>query len=305
MLAVFGVVAALTLAQQTDTTLPVQPGVRLDVNNFGGEIVVRSWNENRVRVQGTHSSRTSVDVTSGPGVMAVKTGGRRGPAQITDLALTVPRWMALSLSGVYTDVSVEGVAGAISVETVKGDVAVVGASGGLTLRSVEGEVTVRGARGRVDAHSVEGDVRISEAAGDVVAETVDGDIVLERLASASVDASTVDGDIYFNGAVRDNGRYRLVTHDGDLTVGLPEQANVVVAVATYDGDFDASFPVQITNKAKHRFQITLGTGSARLEVETFDGDIQLRRPGEMRAPERDRDPDPNPDPDEDEDRNQQ
>jgi len=300
MLATLAAMAVLALAQQTDTTVPVQPGIRLNVNNFGGEIVVRSWNENRVRIQGSHSSRTRIEVLSGTGAVSVKAEGRRGTQEIVDLQVTVPRWMALSLSGVYTDMSVEGVEGAVSAETVKGDVTLVGGSGAATLKSVEGAVTVRGARGRVDVNSVEGEIRISETTGDVVAETVDGDIILERVASASVDANTVDGDIYYNGTIRDNGRYRLVTHDGDLTVSVPEKANVTVAIATFDGDFDASFPVQISTKARHRFQFTVGTGVARLELETFDGDIELRRPGEMHVPESGPDGQPNPDPNPDE-----
>jgi hypothetical protein len=39
--------------------------------------------------------------------------------------------------------------------------------------------------------------------------------------------------------------------------------------------------VTVNNKAKHRFSFTLGTGTARLELESFDGSINLRRPGQV------------------------
>ena len=66
-----------------------------------------------------------------------------------------------------------------------------------------------------------------------------------------------------------------------MSVSIPERANVTVSVATFSGDFDSSFPVTLKDKQKHRFTFTLGTGSARLELESFDGSINLRRPGQV------------------------
>jgi DUF4097 and DUF4098 domain-containing protein YvlB len=282
MLLTLAALAGLALAQETDTTFAVQPGTRLEVDNFGGEIAVRAWTENRVRIRASHSSRDRVEISYGAGQVSVSSVGRRGPSQIVEYDITVPQWMALNLSGTYTDMAVEGTNAAVSAETVEGDITLKGGGGTVTLRSVEGGVTITDTRGRVDANSVEGEIRISGASGEIVAETVDGDIVLERIESASVEANTVDGDIYYDGAVRDNGRYHFATHDGDLTVSVPERANVTVSVATFNGEFDASFPVQITEQRKRRFTLTIGSGSARLELESFDGDIRLRRPGHVR-----------------------
>lgn len=65
-------------------------------------------------------------------------------------------------------------------------------------------------------------------------------------------------------------------------MAIPDRANVTVSVASFEGEFDASFPVQITEQRKRRFSFTIGSGSARMELESFDGDIRLRRPGEAR-----------------------
>jgi DUF4097 and DUF4098 domain-containing protein YvlB len=286
MLMTLATLAGLALTLQSDTTVSVQPGTRLSVNNFGGEIVVRAGAERRVRVEASHSSGSRVEIESTEGVLAVKTRGRRGPAHSVDLRLTVPRAMSLSLSGVHTDVDVEGIDGDVSVETVEGDVRVSRAGGGVTVRSVEGDVTLDAVRGRVDAGSVDGDVRIHGADGELRAETVDGDIFLFDVKSSTVEASTVDGDVRYRGAIRDQGRYRFATHDGDVMVGIPDGTNATITVSSFDGDFDASFPVQLADKRKHRFQITLGTGSAQLELETFDGDVRLRRPAEIPDPPR-------------------
>jgi len=39
--------------------------------------------------------------------------------------------------------------------------------------------------------------------------------------------------------------------------------------------------VSVTNTSKHRFSFTIGSGSARAELETFNGDIKLCRPGQL------------------------
>ena len=72
----------------------------------------------------------------------------------------------------------------------------------------------------------------------------------------------------------------LVTHDGELVCTIAEGSNVTVAVATFAGDFRASFPISLQGRVDRRFEFTLGSGSARLKLEAFDGEIHLIRPGE-------------------------
>ena len=128
--------------------------------------------------------------------------------------------------------------------------------------------------GEVEAGSLASDV-----SGDLTAETVNGDITLRQIESSNAEANTVNGDITYDGTIKDGGRYRFATHDGSLRVSVPEKSNVAVSVSTFNGEFNSCFPVQLTGKAKHRFNFTIGSGSARLELESFDGDIKICRPG--------------------------
>jgi hypothetical protein len=281
MLTTLGTLAALALTQQTDTTVPVRAGARLEVHNYGGEIAVKTWSRNAVRVVADHSSRDRISVDASEQVVRVKTEpGRRGPSQI-DYAVTVPAWMALNLSGVYTDIKVDGAQNEITAETVQGEVTVLGGSGNVSLKSVMGAVTLEKARGRIALSSVNEEIRATDVSGDITAETVNGDITLIQIESANAEANTVNGDITYDGTIKDGGRYRFGTHDGDVRVSVPEKANASVSVSTFNGDFSACFPVQLTGKTKHRFNFTLGSGSARLELESFSGDIKICRPGQL------------------------
>jgi len=282
MLTTLATLAGLALAQQTDTTVPVRAGARLEVNNFGGEIAVKTWSKTAVRVTASHSSRDRIIVDASEQVVRVKSESRRGPSQVVDYEITVPAAMALALSGVYTDITVDGSQGEITAETVQGTVKVSGGVGNVSLKSVQGDVTLEKARGRIDLSSVNETIKASEISGDISAETVNGDISLVQVESSNAEATTVNGDVLYDGTIKDGGRYRFSTHDGDLRVSVPEKSNVSVSVSTFDGDFSACFPVQLVGlKTKHRFTLTIGSGSARLELESFNGDIRLCRPGQL------------------------
>jgi DUF4097 and DUF4098 domain-containing protein YvlB len=211
----------------------------------------------------------------------VKAESRRGPPQSVDFEITVPKWMAVNVTGVYTDASVEGTEADVALETTQGELSCTGGKGFVSLRSVEGSVTIRGARGRIEANSVNESIVIEDVTGDLDVETVNGDISLIGVDGTGAAATTVNGDIEFEGAIKDNGRYAFSSHNGDITVSLPEHANVVVSASTYQGEFESWIPVRLDRiSSKHRFTFSLGTGSARLEVESFQGDIRLTEPGQ-------------------------
>jgi DUF4097 and DUF4098 domain-containing protein YvlB len=279
MLTTLATLATLALQQQTDTTIPVRAGARLEVNNYGGDITVKTWSRNAVRIAADYSSRDRITIEATDQVVQVKSQGRRGPSRVVEYDITVPAWMALALSGVYTDISVDGAQGEITVETVEGAVKVSGGVGTVSLKSVQGDVTLEKARGRIDLSSVNESITAKDISGDIAVETVNGDITLTQIESANTEANTINGDIVYDGTIKDGGRYRFSTHDGDLRVSIPEKANVAVSVSTFNGDFTPCFPVQLTGKTKHRFTFTIGAGSARLELESFGGDIKICRPG--------------------------
>jgi DUF4097 and DUF4098 domain-containing protein YvlB len=158
---------------------------------------------------------------------------------------------------------------------------VVGGSGAVSVRSVMGEITVDKASGRVNATTVNEGIRLTNVTGDITAETTNGDVVIENAQGAALEASTVNGDITFNGAVRDSGAYRLTTHSGDIRAGLGGATNATVFVRTFQGDFSSDFQIQLPegqrDSSSKRFNFTLGNGSARIEVQSFNGDIHLAR----------------------------
>jgi len=276
------IATAMSAQAQTDTVINVPAGAKLEIENYGGETVIGTWERNAIRIQAEHGVRDRVEVRTLGAVITVKSTSRMGPPRAVDYRITVPVRTDLRVSGVYQDVSVDGVQGSVDIGTVNGDVSLRGGGGFVSLKSVEGDVRVTGAKARMVLESINADVRVESSEGDVQATTTNGDVDLIDIISASVDATTVNGDVIFDGPIQDAGQYSFSTHNGDITATVSETANATVAVETFQGEFESAFPVRLTQSRKNRFTFVLGKGSARITLESFQGTIRLARPGELR-----------------------
>lgn len=269
---------ALALSAATvpaDSAIPVRQGERLEIRGLAGEVRVRGW------------SRDAIQVTSADGGSAVRAARARGvlslspadpgPGGMGRFEVAIPAWMSMDLASGAADVSVTGVDAAVAVELMRGDIDVRGGRGVITLQTVEGSVLLQDARGRIQVKSIAGSVRVLGATGDVTASTLGHELVLERIDSRNVAATSFNGPIRFEGIIHDDGRYRLASNDGPVTATVPPSLNATIAVARFRGRFVSGIPgVQAPSDAGRRFNVVAGNGSARLELESFTGTITLR-----------------------------
>ena len=100
--------AVATLHQGADTTLTVRKGQRLEVSVYAGSITVTTWNRDAIRVQGDTRRKDHLDINADGSTISVETSGKWGPAGNADIEITMPAWMAIELSGVETDLTVDG-----------------------------------------------------------------------------------------------------------------------------------------------------------------------------------------------------
>ncbi len=279
MLSTF-LVVALALAAPTvsyDTTFAVPRDARIRLENFNGSVELRVWDRDMVRIAASHDAGDRIEVRTSGSAVNIKSVGRFGPPRNVDYVVSVPARAALHITGPFSDVTVHGAGGEVVVETVRGDVHVRGGVGIIELRSVEGDVVLEDARGRITLGGVNRSIRASGVSGPIRAETVNGGIRLERIDSGDVVASTVNGDITYQGAIRDDGRYALTTHNGNVTIRIPEGTNATVSASTFNGTVDFGMPVTLTEVRRgQRFSVTLGRGTARIDLESFNGAIHVR-----------------------------
>jgi hypothetical protein len=273
--------AAASLAFATDTTLTATRTSRLELSSFAGDVEIRTWDRSAVRVMAEHDRRSYVTIERRGNVLWIESESRRFPPTI-EYRLTVPAWLPVHVDGVNVSVKAQGLQGGVTVSTVNGEIRMEDGEGPYTLESVQGEIVARALRGRVLANAVNGLIDLDGVSGVIVAETVNGEILLRRVVSDSVDVSSVNGALCFDGALRPLGVYRLASHNGDIAVGLADGAATIVTVSTYEGNFHSDFPVDGKQKSRGKqFVFQLGRGGSTLDLESFQGRIWLRRPGSL------------------------
>jgi hypothetical protein len=273
-------VAAVVLAAAasgTDTTVQVRKGTRLHLHNFGGSIAVEAWPKSAVHIAAEHSSRVRIVLEETGPDLQVRAVSRRHPSRV-DYSLRVPEWLPINLNGIHSDIRVKGSKAEVTAETVHGVVSVEGGEGFIRLSSMNGPIQVIKPRGRIELSAINDVVRVIGAEGEVTVNGVNGDIDLEDVMAELIAVTTVNGTVRFVGDLRKDGRYDFNTHQGDLILGVPEDLDATIKVATFNGEFESVLPVRL-EKARHggRFLFTLGSGSARVNLESFGGSIRLVR----------------------------
>ena len=269
-----------TRPPQTDETVAVQRCARLTVSNFAGDVVIHTWDKETLRVVARHQNRTKVRIRQSPAAVVITASGEMGPAGSVDYDITAPSWMPVKVDGTYCFITVEGTQAEVSAESVRGDITIKGGTGFVTAKSVEGSVVVDGTRGKLTVSSVNERIDVSDASGDITADAINGSIQLQRISSGSVDVSTVNGTIAYQGGIADGGHYSFATHNGNILLDIPERSNATVSVRTYNGSFRSAFaslqpPARSDMQRGKRVTMTMGNGSADVTLESFGGAIRI------------------------------
>lgn len=133
---------------------------------------------------------------------------------------------------------------------------------------------------RLDSvETVNGNVNISGVSGKVVAESVNGDLVIGDLAG-DVALSTVNGSIDAGfTSLGGQQRVKAETVNGRVTINLPENADVEVSADTLNGGISAGdFGLEVEKGfVGSDLNGKIGNGSARLNIDTVNGAIKIRR----------------------------
>lgn len=276
--------AALSIAlpqQQMDTTFDVRAGGELSVDVLNGSVTIDTWDRSAMRVRATHRSTTTIDVDRSGSDVSIDVDHRGRPDPVS-FSITVPRSYHVQVEGVNVSITVAGVQGRTSLENVQGPIQVRNLTGPVDIESVSGSVTVENVRGDLDVSTVNEAIRITGGRGSIEAETVNGSIMMRGVDAVNVDASTVNGIVEYRGPIHDSGRYFLGTHNGAITITIPERANARISIDTENGRVESAFNVRVGNIGggqRGGYTFTLGSGSAAVQLESYNGLISLVRPG--------------------------
>jgi DUF4097 and DUF4098 domain-containing protein YvlB len=266
---------------RVDTTFSFSRTGAVELTEISGDVIVNAWDRNEARVR-AYAERGRVRTSISSSRLSLEVEPVRGRLGDSKIEVWVPagvRVVARSTSG---DVTVKGTKAPVDARSTSGDVVVTDATDRIAIESVSGDVRASQLSGDVRSESVSGTIEIRDATGSVRAETTSGDVSLLGVTSRSVYATTVSGEVEYDGTIDGNGRYEFHAHSGGIRLEMPESTSAQFSVETFSGSLDSEFqitllPGQRTTGRPRRFEVTLGSGSARVIAQSFSGDIVLAR----------------------------
>jgi DUF4097 and DUF4098 domain-containing protein YvlB len=249
-----------------DLTIDVPRGVTVTVTADRGDVHVSSIHA-PVTVNANHGS--------------VDLDGLTGPA-MTHMHNDNASFSVHSVTGAVTT---DGRTGDINVSDIHGDVSLNGDFFGTThLERVNGQVHFKTSRTDFQLARLDGEMELDtgeeltadQVLGPVSLETRQKNITLERV-QGSVLVKNRDGSVTLTSA-SPLGSIDVVNKHGSVDVGVPDNAGFVLKASTHHGDVENDFSLAKSGSDESpQLNGTVGHGGPRINIETTDGDVTVRK----------------------------
>jgi DUF4097 and DUF4098 domain-containing protein YvlB len=242
----------LTIHSTSGTVRATDVSSKLSVHTTSGDVTATDLRDD-----------ATITATSGA-IRVEKAGGRVNARAMSG---------TVSVREVSGDVMLESLSDSVLAENVKGRVTAVAVSADVTVRNVQ-----EGAR----INAVSGTITVSQTKGLIEARTTSGDVIVHDVDSRDLQLGSHSGDVSFNGAIYDDGRYSFESFNGSVLLTIPANANFTLIATTFNGSIETDFPITIppgatqTSRPK-RLQGTHGNGGAQIKIGGFSADIKLKK----------------------------
>jgi DUF4097 and DUF4098 domain-containing protein YvlB len=267
------------------------PNVRVSVSNVKGEVTITAWDRNQVQVGGRlgdGAQPLAIEGSNSDMSIKVESQGKSGwfnwksdtSMSATTLDIRVPKGASLDVDVVSAPLSIDGIdGGKISVNTVSGKARVNARTTVTDIDSVSGSIELAGSADKVSLQTVSGDILAPNIANEAELQTVSGRIRVGGGPWRKLNLSTVSGDVQLTGGLAPNGTFDVDSMSGDVQLQIPANTSANIHANTFSGDLRTDFGT--VKKVEHgpgsELQATVGAGNGKINVETFSGDLRIRR----------------------------
>jgi hypothetical protein len=275
----------------------LNPGGRLEVDNFNGPIEISGWDQPRCEISGSKYASTEemrdrikIDVNVSGNLIYVRSvrpsGDFRGNMGVS-YTIHVPRRIELSrIASSNGSIRVEDTEGRADLKTTNGTVRVTSLTGMLAVRTSNGSVTAENVTGAMSLHTNNGAIRAEHVAAGIEAGTSNGSITVHfddkaPVSSAPLRFDTSNGRIDISMPTTPRSEIRARTSNSGITLRLPADAAARVRMETTHGqvrsDFQASDAQADDHHKRQSLEETIGTGGPLIDLHTTNGNVQLLR----------------------------
>lgn len=267
------------------------PTAKVHISNISGSVSVVAWDRNEVLVtgklgegakplviQGNKDDLTiKVEPKSGSGWFNWGGDSRMGS---TTLELHVPKAASLDVDVISAPLVIDGLEGGnIAVNTVSGKARVNARTPSIKVDSVSGGIELAGYAERADLQTVSGEILAPSLGGNVTLQTISGRIQAAGGPWQKLTLSTVSGDVQLTGGLAADGSLSVDSMSGDVQLLLPSNTSASLHASSFSGDLRSDFgtPRQPEHGPGSSLDARLGAGRGKINVETFSGDLRIRK----------------------------
>jgi len=286
--------------EKFEKTVALTKEGKVDINNISGDIEVRTWGEDQVKIQALKISQASslskarenadkvkIEIMEEGNVLRIETkyprsgkfwGGESVNVSV-DYWLWIPEKASLEANNISGNVDAEGPGGSVDLSAISGDVHLRRASKGGDCSTISGDLEVTGVSGDIFLKSVSGDITATQIKGSIQAETVSGNIEMNDVSEANVvRVKALSGEIDYRGRINREGTYSLKSHSGGIGMALPSDSAFDFEAETFSGSIESDFEIKVAGRisAKEMRGVVNG-GGASVKVSSFSGDIKLKK----------------------------
>lgn len=287
---------------------------KVEVRNLSGDVEVKTWDKNEVKIEALKVSRASsmekakenaqkvsIEVKREDGILKIESiyprPSVKGLNVSIDYNVMIPSEASIEARSMSGDVTMENVGGKAAAETKSGNVKITGARNGAKGETMSGDVTVanienglycRTASGDVEAKNVTGSAELKCVSGNVTAENIRGDVEAETVSGSVkmlgisgagvIKGKTMSGSVVYEGEVTSSGRYSLQAHSGKVEMKIPSGSAFDLDASAFSGTINTEFDVVFSGKLnKQSIRGSVNGGGADVMLKTFSGNIYLRK----------------------------
>jgi DUF4097 and DUF4098 domain-containing protein YvlB len=261
------------------------PQGEVEVSNVSGEIQIKGWDKEQVKVTGTlgeGSERLVFDRDGRRVLIKVEIPNRSHHVDSSDLYVMVPKGSRVSATGVSADITIEGVEGALRIQTVSGEITAEVFREDVEAKTVSGDFEIRGhdEPALLTLTTVSGDGRVKNIRGELVVQSVTGSLDIDSADLERARLRTTNGDIDLRTGLGEEARFDMEAINGDLRLDILGDVDAEFDIETFNGSIDNSFGPEPTRTSKYapgrELRFTHGEGNARIRIKTLNGGVTLR-----------------------------
>ncbi len=263
----------------------------VSISNITGSVNVIGWDRNEVQVSGELGEGAKpLEITGDNNHLTIKVESRGGSGWFnfggdskmapTTLELHVPRAASIDVNVISAPLVVDGLTGGnIKINTISGNARINAHALSLEVDSVSGSIELSGHAEQASLQTVSGEILAPALGNKAKLQTISGRIQAAGGPWRKISLSTVSGDLQLAGGVAAGGNVDIDSMSGDVQLRLPANTSATLRASSFSGNLHSDFgtPTQAEHGPGSSLEARLGAGDGKIHIETFSGDLRVRK----------------------------